>query len=84
MEFLNVCENVKTHLKQMPLEEKVILFKDFFRSPINYKDGTFFYSGLSSNKTEVSAYLQIREHWMSMQEFDRLNDYFTNLDKLDK
>lgn len=78
MEFFKVCAYVKEKLKEMSLEDKIILFKEFFRSPINYVDGAYFYTGKESDKNRVSDYLQIREHWMSMSEFNRLYNYFND------
>lgn len=78
MEFFKVCGYVKEHLKQMSVEDKTLLFKDLMRSPINYVDGAYYYTGRESTKTIVSDYLQIREHWLSMSEYNRLYKHFND------
>lgn len=81
MKFTEVCSVVKDRLKHMSLIEKVILFEEFFESPVKYKDGIFYYSGKESNETRVSDYLAIREHWMNVHEFDKLYYYFKGKDE---
>jgi hypothetical protein len=76
MKFSEVCDSVKLKLKEMPLEDKILLLKDMFRCPIDYKDGVYYFNTMPSDKVRISDYLQIREHWMSMNEFDRLYNYF--------
>lgn len=84
MEFLKICEYVNNKLKEMSLIEKILLFREIFKSPINYKDGVFYYSGKESTESRVSDYLAIRAHWMNMQEFDKLELYFKNKDDVNK
>ena len=84
MKFTEVCCFVNDKLKQMSLKDRVILFDEFFKSPISYKDGTFFYNGIESNETRISDYLSIRQHWMSVGEFDKLYTHFKKEDSLTK
>ena len=83
MEFLQVVKNVKEYLKMLSLQEKVILFNTLFNSPIEYKDGAFYLSGKEYTTNRVNDYFSIREHWMSMHEFDKLNQYIENKKKIE-
>lgn len=78
MEFLQVVKKVKEYLKTLSLEEKAILFKTLFQSPIEYKDGVFYLSDKEYTLNRTSDYFEIREHWMSMHEFDKLYEYIQN------
>ena len=75
MEFLQVVKKVKEYLKTLSLQEKAILFKTLFQSPIEYKDGAFYLSDKEYTLNRTSDYFEIREHWMSMHEFDKLYEY---------
>lgn len=78
MEFFKVCVYVKEKLKQMSVKDRTLLFKEFLRSPINYSDGVFYYNEKESTEHRISDYLQIREHWMGMSEYNRLYKYFND------
>ena len=78
MEFFKVCSYVKEKLKQMSVKDRTLLFKDLLRSPINYYDGAFYYNGKESTEIRISDYLQIRQHWMSMSEYNRLYNHFND------
>lgn len=84
MEFSKVCEYVNSKLKGMSLIEKINLFKDFFKSPIDYKDGVFYFSNKESTETRIADYISIRAHWMNTGEFDRLYDLFKSKETVDK
>ena len=84
MEFIKVCEYVLSKLKELSLEEKTIIFSNYFKCPISYRDGVFYYRGNESTLTEVSDYLSIKTHWLTVSEFDRLSEYFKNKEARDK
>ena len=78
MEFLQVVKKVKEYLSKLSLQEKAILFNTLFQSPIEYKDGAFYLSNKEYSLGRTSDYFVIREHWMSMNEFDKLYKYIEN------
>jgi hypothetical protein len=78
MRFLQVVDEVKNQLSSFSIQEKASLFKEVLKCPISKKDGVFYISDKPYDDTRLSDYLQIREHWMSMQEFDALHTYFEN------
>jgi hypothetical protein len=84
MRFLQVVNEVKNQLSSCSLQQKAQIFKEVLQSPISIKDGVFYISDKEYNNNRFSDYLIIREHWMSMHEFDRLYIYFENLNKKDK
>lgn len=84
MKFTEVCSFVKDRLENMSLIERVIIFNKLFKSPVSYKDGIFFYNDEESNETRISDYLSIKQHWMSVGEFDTLYIHFKNEESLAK
>lgn len=81
MGFLQVVDEVKDQLSVLSIQEKAKLFKDVLKYPILIEDGVYSIFNRSYDLNELSDYLKIREHWMSMNEFDKLFDYFTKLSK---
>jgi len=79
MRFLQVVNEVKNQLSACSLEKKVQIFKEVLGFPISIEDGVFYVSGKEYTNNRFSDYLIIREHWMSMHEFDKLYLYFENL-----
>ena len=84
MRFLQVVNEVKNQLSACSLQEKAQIFKEVLQSPISIKDGVFYVSNKEYTNSRFSDYLIIREHWMSMHEFDKLYSYFENVMKKDK
>ena len=84
MRFLQIVDLVKNQLNALPLKDKAILFKEVLEYPIHIKDGVFYVYNTEYTNVRFTDYLNIREHWMSMQEFDKLFNYFENLNKKDK
>ena len=78
MDFLKVVDEVKKQLNTFSIKQKAELFKEVLKYHISEKDGVFFISGNAYDNTRLSDYLKIREHWMSMQEFDVLHKHFEN------
>jgi Zn/Cd-binding protein ZinT len=78
MDFLKVVDEVKTQLSSFSVKQKAELFKEVLNYPISVKNGVFYVSGTAYDDVRLSDYLQIREHWMSMQELDTLHRYFGN------
>lgn len=79
MGFLQVVDDVKDQLSVLSVQEKAKLFKDVLKYPITIEDGVYYIFNRSYDLAELSDYLKIREHWMSMSEFDKLFDYFGKL-----
>lgn len=84
MRFLQVVDSVKNQLSAFPLQEKAQIFKEVLNCPITITDGVFYVSSKLYSENRMKDYLSIREHWMNMHEFDRLFNYFENLDQKDK
>ena len=84
MRFLEVVDSVKNQLKSISLEEKIAIFREVLHCPVSIRDGTFFVSNKEYDIHRMNDYLSIREHWMSMHEFDKLFNYFENISKKDK
>jgi hypothetical protein len=84
MSFLQVVNEVKNQLSSRNLQEKAQIFIEVLRSPISIKDGVFYVSDKEYTENRFSDYLSIREHWMTMHEFDKLYNYFENVSKKDK
>jgi len=79
MGFLQVVDDVKDQLSILSVQEKAKLFKDVLKYPITIEDGVYYIFNRSYDLNELSDYLKIREHWMSMSEFDKVFDYFGKL-----
>jgi hypothetical protein len=78
MVCLQICNHVNEKLNKLSLEERIKIFKDLLNYPVDYIDEVYYHNGSISDKEIVSSYLQIRQHWMRMQEFDKLFEYFKN------
>ena len=78
MKFLYVVEEVKTQIEAYSLQQKISLFKEVLNYPIDFRDGVFYVFGSPYDEDRMRDYLKIREHWMSMKEFDKLFMYFEN------
>lgn len=79
MGFLQVVDDVKDQLSVLSVQEKAKLFKDVLKYPITIENEVYYIFNRSYDLNELSDYLKIREHWMSMSEFDKLFDYFGKL-----
>ena len=79
MDFAATCEYVNEKLNGLLLSEKVILFRDIFRFPVDYKDGKYFYCGEDCSDIVIKDFLEINSTWMKVSEFDRLYIYFSKL-----
>jgi hypothetical protein len=77
MEFSKVCELVNARLKEMSLCERVLLFKNLFKYPIDCKDGVYSYGAHEWDETRMRDFLEINTHWLSVNEFDRIHLFFT-------
>ena len=84
MRFLQVVDDVKNQLNSYSFKEKIEIFKTVLNCPIYEKNGIFYLSEKEYDETKISDYLKIREHWMSMHEFDKLHNYFQNTKEKDK
>jgi hypothetical protein len=84
MDVLQVIEYVKNQLSNLFLEEKINIFKEVLNYPISVRDGVFYVYDKVYDRLRMNDYMQIQEHWMSMQNFDKLFNYFQNLNKKDK
>jgi len=76
MEFSKVCIDVNKKLKEMSLEDRVLLFKNIFAFPIDYKEGVFYYGSHEWDSIRMSDFLEINTHWLSVHEFDRIHHHF--------
>lgn len=76
MEFQKVTAAVNKKLNEMTTPEKVILLKNLFSFPIDYKDGVYHYGSHEWDETQMKDFLAINTHWMSVPEFDRIYAYF--------
>lgn len=81
MGFLLVVDEVKNQLSFLTVQEKAKLFRDVLYHFIDIRDNMYYVSGKPYTLEQFSDYLKIREHWMSMSEFDKLYEYFRNLSK---
>lgn len=81
MEFLQVVKTVKDYLITLSIEQKIDLFNKLFESPVSHKDGVFYLSNKEYDFNRMSDYFKIREHWMSLKEFDKMYQYLENLNK---
>lgn len=79
MEFLQICKYVDERLNLMSLEQKVILFRDILKFPIDSTYSKFKYCGMSWDETQMNDFLQISQHWLSVPQYDKLYKYFMNL-----
>jgi hypothetical protein len=76
MEFEKVTTAVKKKLDEMSLSQKVLLFKQLFNFPIDYKDNVYYYGTHEWDENRMKDFLTINTHWMSVREFDRMYHYF--------
>jgi hypothetical protein len=81
MEFIKVIEEVKSHLSILSLQEKVLLLKNVCHAPLDYRDGAFYLNGKEYTEVRMSDYLKIKEHWMTVHEFDKIYLYLENTKK---
>lgn len=84
MDILKVVDYVNTELSTLFLEEKINIFKEVLNYPISIRDGVFYVYDKAYDRTRMMDYMRIQENWISMQDFDKLHDYFQNLNKKDK
>ena len=76
MEFEKVTAVVNKKLNEMPLSEKVLLLKQLFNFPIDYKEGVYYYGVHEWDENRMKDFLTINMHWMSVREFDRIYHHF--------
>jgi hypothetical protein len=81
MEFSQVVKIVKDYLITLTIEEKINLFVKMFNAPVSYKDGGFYLADTEYDINRMNDYFKIREHWMSVKEFDKLYEYIENSNK---
>jgi hypothetical protein len=81
MEFLHLCEYVDGRLNLMSLEQKVILFRDVLGFPIDLTYNKYKYYDTIWDETRMNDFMRISEHWLTVNEYDKLNYYFMNLSK---
>jgi hypothetical protein len=79
MDFSTVTKVVNEQLNNMSLPERVVLFRDIFKFPIDYKNGLYFYVHQEWEEVRMSDYLKIYQNWLDVHQFDRLYDYFEKL-----
>jgi hypothetical protein len=76
MEFDKVTTAVKKKLSEMSLIDKVLLFKQLFNFPIDYKDGVFEYGSHEWDENRMKNFMEINMHWMTVREFDKMYYHF--------
>lgn len=84
MSFLKIVNSVKAQLTAYSIQEKTQIFKEILDYPISIRDGVFYVYDKEYDNIRYSDYLNIREHWMNVHEFDKLYNYFENLSGKDK
>lgn len=84
MSFSKIVNSVKAQLASYSIQEKTQIFKEILDYPISIRDGVFYVYDKEYDNIRYSDYLNIREHWMSVQEFDKLYNYFEIVNKNDK
>lgn len=70
------CVDIDEKLKKLSLIDRVVLFRDIFRYPIDYKDGVYQYGSHEWDETRMSDFLEINMHWLSTNEYERIDYYF--------
>jgi len=84
MSLLKIVNSVKSQLTAFSIQEKTQIFKEILDYPISIRDGVFYVHDKQYDDIRYSDYLNIREHWMSVHEFDKLYNYFEIVNKNDK
>lgn len=70
---------VKSHLKDMLLNDKIKLFKEALNYQIDYKDCVYYHMGKECNQQKMIEIVQSKELWMGLRDFNVLKTYFFNL-----
>lgn len=81
MDFIKVVEEVKQYLSTITLQEKILLLKNVCHAPLDHRDGVFYLNGKEYTEVRMRDYFKIREHWMSLHEFDKIYIYIQNTKK---
>ena len=74
-----IFSEVYEYLGNISLKEKVIIFRDLLKYPINCKDDKFYSLKGECSEIEMKDTIEIMSNWLTIKEFEKLKDYFEHL-----
>lgn len=82
MEISKLTQFVDEELNKLTTEQKVLLFKELFDYPLAFKEGIYYYGHHQWDETRMKDFLSISQHWMTIQEYDKVFIFLNEKKKL--
>lgn len=78
MSFMLMSEYVDARLKNMALDQKILLFKELLKYPINVKCDKFTYLNEEWEEFRMKDFMNIAQNWLSVSEYEILYKHFNS------
>jgi len=81
MNFTQISDYVDSRLSTMELDQKVLLFKEVLKCPVDVTFNKYTYLGQEWTEVRMKDFMSITQHWLSVKQYDMLYEHFKKLNE---